>query len=64
VFRVSFERIIARCLRKDADRRFQTTSDVRLALEELKEESQASSRTGWVSRARAKGIGIRHWQCC
>ncbi len=32
------ERIIVRCLRKDPDRRYQTMSDVRLALEELKED--------------------------
>ena len=32
------ERIIVRCLRKDPDRRYQTMTDVRLALEELKED--------------------------
>jgi serine/threonine protein kinase len=35
------ERIVARCLRKDPARRFQTTADLRIALEELKEESES-----------------------
>jgi serine/threonine protein kinase/Tol biopolymer transport system component len=35
------ERIINRCLRKDPDRRFQTSADVRVALLELKEESDS-----------------------
>ena len=36
-----FERIIARCLRKDPARRFQHIDDVKIALEELKEESDS-----------------------
>src|SRR5580765_4188598 len=35
------EKIISRCLRKDAERRFQTMADLRVALEELKEESES-----------------------
>ncbi len=35
------EKIIARCLRKDPDRRFQHMSDVKVALDELKEESES-----------------------
>ena len=35
------ERIIARCLRKDPERRFQHIDDVRVALLELKEESES-----------------------
>jgi eukaryotic-like serine/threonine-protein kinase len=35
------ERVIARCLRKDPARRFQHMEDLRVALEELKEESEA-----------------------
>jgi Tol biopolymer transport system component len=35
------ERIVLRCLRKDPDRRFQTVSDLRLALEDLKDDSTA-----------------------
>jgi serine/threonine protein kinase len=35
------EKIIARCLRKDPNRRFQHMADVKVALEELKEESES-----------------------
>src|SRR5271169_459556 len=35
------ERIIARCLRKSPERRLQTMADLRVALEELKEESES-----------------------
>jgi Tol biopolymer transport system component len=35
------EKIITRCLRKDPDRRFQNMSDLKVALEELKEESES-----------------------
>lgn len=35
------EKIILRCLRKDPERRFQTMADVRVALLELKEESES-----------------------
>ena len=34
-------RILARCLRKDPARRFQTMADLKVALEELKEESDS-----------------------
>ena len=37
------EKIIARCLRKDPERRFQNMADVRVALLELKEESESGS---------------------
>ena len=36
------ERVLARCLRKDAGRRFQHMADVKVALEELKEESESA----------------------
>jgi Tol biopolymer transport system component/predicted Ser/Thr protein kinase len=35
------EKIIARCLRKDPERRIQSMADVKVALEELKEESES-----------------------
>ena len=35
------EKLIARCLRKDPERRIQHMGDVKLALEELKEESDS-----------------------
>ena len=37
------ERIITRCLRKDPDRRWQSMADVRVALRELKEESDSGA---------------------
>jgi tetratricopeptide (TPR) repeat protein len=36
------EKIIGRCLRKDPERRFQTMADLRVALEELKEDSDSA----------------------
>ena len=35
------EKIIQRCLRKDPERRYQSMKDVKIALEELKEESDS-----------------------
>ena len=37
------DRIIARCLKKDPERRWQTMSDVKVALEELRDEMDASN---------------------
>ena len=37
------ERIIGRCLRKNPERRFQTAADLRVALEDLKEESDSGT---------------------
>ena len=56
------ERIIQRCLRKDPERRYQSMKDVKIALEELKEESdsgqliavpqpQRNSRRRWMLAA-------------
>ena len=44
------ERIIQRCLRKEPGRRFQHMGDVKVELQELKEESdsQASAPAGWA----------------
>jgi serine/threonine protein kinase len=36
-------KIVTRCLRKDAARRFQDTDDLKIALEELREESQSGA---------------------
>jgi Tol biopolymer transport system component len=44
------ERIVLRCLRKDPDRRFQSASDLRLALEDLKEDS-STGRLGPIPAA-------------
>jgi Tol biopolymer transport system component len=42
------DRVIKRCLRKDPARRFQTMADLKVALEELKEESDSGSLAGAV----------------
>jgi serine/threonine protein kinase len=52
------ERIIARCLRKDAERRYQTMADVRLALEEVKEQSVSGMRVGPVPRASGRRAAV------
>jgi len=39
------EKIVARCMRKDPGRRFQLMEDVKIALEELKEESDSGKLT-------------------
>src|SRR5262245_2017534 len=45
------DKIIARCLRKDAERRAQGIADIKLALEELKQESEAGSFSSQVGAA-------------
>jgi len=52
------ERIIARCLRKDAGRRYQTMTDVHLALEELKEDSESGSAVAFVPAPPKKRIPV------
>jgi serine/threonine protein kinase len=42
------EKIITRCLRKDPERRFQHMGDVKVALQELKEESESGKLTSIV----------------
>lgn len=39
------ERVVARCLRKDLDRRSKSIADIRIALQDLKEESESESPT-------------------
>jgi serine/threonine protein kinase/Tol biopolymer transport system component len=43
------ERIITRCLRKDPERRWQSMADVKVALRELKEESDSGALAGSVA---------------
>src|SRR4051794_10738766 len=38
------ERVVARCLRKEPDRRFQHAADLKVALQELKEEREFGKR--------------------
>lgn len=49
------EKIIARCLRKDPERRWQTAADLKVALEELRDELDAA---GSVIRPAVKRAGL------
>ena len=54
-------RVLTRCLRKDPDRRFQHMGDVRIALEELKEETDSGSIASppvAVGRPRRRWLGV------
>lgn len=48
------DRIIARCLRKDPARRFQTMADLHVALEELREESDSGRLTAAAPLSRPR----------
>jgi serine/threonine protein kinase/tetratricopeptide (TPR) repeat protein len=48
------ERVVARCLRKDPARRFQTMADLKVTLEELKEESDSGKVAGVHAPARPR----------
>jgi Tol biopolymer transport system component/predicted Ser/Thr protein kinase len=48
------ERVILRCLRKEADRRYQSMADVRLELEQVKEDSDSQQQSGAVPSPRAR----------
>ena len=43
------DRILARCLKKDPERRWQTMADVKVALEELRDEMDASNFSGAIA---------------
>ncbi len=49
------ERIITRCLRKNPERRFQTMADLKVALEELKEESDSGTLSAAPVRQKRSG---------
>jgi Tol biopolymer transport system component/tRNA A-37 threonylcarbamoyl transferase component Bud32 len=49
------EKIIARCLRKDPSRRFQSMADLRVTLEELKEESDSGKLVPAAPSPAARG---------
>ena len=53
------ERAIRRCLRKDRDKRVQHMSDLKLLLEELKEDSESGSShpPAWFVRRAARAGG-------
>jgi hypothetical protein len=48
------EKIVARCLRKSPERRFQAMSDLKVALEELKEESDSGTVSAGLAPARRR----------
>ena len=52
------ERMVVRCLRKDPDRRFQHMADLKVALEELKEESESGKLT---PASPVRGTNNRTW---
>jgi serine/threonine protein kinase len=53
------ERLIARCLRKDVNRRSQNMADVKLALEELRDESESGKLA--LRPAAVVDAGTRRW---
>ncbi len=53
------ERVIGRCLRKEPERRWQTMADVKVALEELRDELEASGIAPVQPRAAAKSAPRR-----
>ena len=56
---MELEKIIARCLRKDLERRAQGIADIKLALEELKEESESGKLSAQVAAAAAVPPPVR-----
>jgi serine/threonine protein kinase len=47
------ERVVMRCLRKDPERRFQIMADLRVELEDLKEDSDSGKLTPVLQPSRA-----------
>ncbi len=54
------ERVVARCLRKDLDRRSQSMAEIRVALQDLKEESESGSLSAASALAPA-ARSARRW---
>src|SRR5262249_27776400 len=52
------DRIIGRCLRKSPERRFQTMADLKVALEELKEESNSGALSAMPVPVRRRRRGL------
>ena len=50
------ERILSRCLRKDPQRRWQTASDLKVALQDLKEDSESGKLRAVERPARRRGF--------
>jgi len=51
---VELERVVARCLRKDPTRRWQTMSDLKVALQDLKEDSESGRLQAAAPAGRGK----------
>jgi len=56
---LEMERVLARCLRKDPQRRWQTMSDLKIALQDLKEESESGKLQAPAGAVRARGATKR-----
>ena len=55
------EKLIARCLRKDPERRLRSMADLKVALQELKEESESGGFALTVPAAKAPALLRRKW---
>jgi eukaryotic-like serine/threonine-protein kinase len=58
---VELERLVARCLRKDPERRLRSMADLKVALEELKEESESGSLPSPVIVAKPRAGSKWRW---
>ena len=55
---VDLQKLISRCLRKDPARRFQHIGDVRVALQEIKEDSESGSAAAVPTSRQSRGVMI------
>lgn len=55
------ERLVARCLRKDPERRLRSMADLKVALQELKEESESGRLATSTLAANSKSTSKRKW---
>jgi eukaryotic-like serine/threonine-protein kinase len=55
------EKLVARCLRKDPERRLRSMADLKVALQELKEDSESGRLPQTVSGAKARAPLQRKW---
>jgi Tol biopolymer transport system component len=55
------ERLVKRCLRKDREHRFQTMADLKVALEELKEESDSGELAEAATVGARRAVPLRRW---
>jgi eukaryotic-like serine/threonine-protein kinase len=55
------ERLVARCLRKDPERRLRSMADLKVALQELKEESESGRLATGTAVANSTSASKRQW---